>query len=205
MKQQVFYIHGGCAFTEYQDYLQYLRNKDPEPFAQEHNRWNKRIASDLGGQFETFTPEMPNKYDAKYEEWNIWFENHHKHLRDGVILVGYSMGAMFLIKYLINNNPPMTVKGLVLIAPPYGYFKDEYTKEDGGDFNLTEAEDVELLAEKIPSITIYHSKDDFAVPYESALRLKEKLPSVELVSFEDRNHFLVEDFPELVERIKALG
>ena len=49
-----------------------------------------------------------------------------------------------------------------------------------------------------------HSKDDFVVPYEHALKYKAALPEAELVTFEDKNHFLVEELPELVERIRAL-
>lgn len=204
-KQQVFYIHGGCAFTDHQDYLAHLSNKNPEPFKVEHNRWNKRLAHDLGDQFEVFMPDMPNKFDAKYEEWKIWFENHLRFLNDGVILIGYSMGAMFFLKYLANNNLSFKVKELILIAPPFGYFKDEHTKEDGGDFNLSDHEDISVIADKVPAVTLYHSKDDFAVPYDSSLRIKEKLPAAQLISFEDRNHFLVDDFPELLDQIKQLA
>lgn len=205
MKKQVFYLHGGCAFSEYKDYLEYLRNESPEPFKAAHTRWNKRLATDLGDEYETFMPDMPNKFNAQYIEWQIWFENHLQYLRDDVILIGYSMGAMFYQKYLINNELPVRIKALILIAPPHGYFKDPVTGEDGGDFNLTDDEDVTKIARQVSDISIYHSKDDFAVPYESAVQLQAKVPTAELVTFEDRNHFLVDDFLELLDKIKEIS
>ena len=43
------------------------------------------------------------------------------------------------------------------------------------------------------------------MPYEHALKYKEVLPEAEFVSFEDKNHFLVAELPELIERIKDIG
>jgi pimeloyl-ACP methyl ester carboxylesterase len=50
-----------------------------------------------------------------------------------------------------------------------------------------------------------HSKDDFVVPYEHALKYKAALPAAELITFEDKNHFLVEELPELVQKIRNLA
>ena len=48
-----------------------------------------------------------------------------------------------------------------------------------------------------------HSKDDFVVPYEHALKYTTALPQAEFISFEDKNHFLVAEFPELINKIKS--
>jgi predicted alpha/beta hydrolase family esterase len=125
--------------------------------------------------------------------------------RDEIILVGWSLGSMFLQKYLANNDLPVKVKALFLLASPHGYFKDLRSGEDGGDFNFNDADDVHSIADKVGSIVLMHSKDDFIVPYEHTLALYEKLSEAELVTFEDKNHFLVEELPELVERIKKLA
>jgi pimeloyl-ACP methyl ester carboxylesterase len=50
-----------------------------------------------------------------------------------------------------------------------------------------------------------HSTDDFLVPYEHAVALKAALPEAELITFSDKNHFLVPELPELVAYIKGLG
>jgi predicted alpha/beta hydrolase family esterase len=204
-KQQVFYIHGGCAFSEYKDYLTHLRNMELDSFAETHRRWNKTLAEDLGDEFETFMSTFPNKYNAKYEEWVIWFEKHFPLFRDGLILVGWSQGSMFLQKYLASNDMPVSVKGLFLLSSPHGYFKDEESGEDGGDFNFVDTDNVASIATKVPKIILIHSKDDPVVPYEHTLKLHELLSGAELVTFEDKNHLFVDELPELVERIKGLN
>ena len=200
-KQQVFYIHGGSAFESHEDYLQYLRTREvrsPHGFKSEF--WPTRLREDLGEDFEVFTPSMPNRDNAKYEEWKVWFERHFEYLRDDLILIGWSQGALFLLKYLVENDFPFKIKAFMLVGSPGFYFKAE-NGEDGADFNF-DWNMVPKLGEYIPDISIWHSQDDFVVPYEHAEHLAELLPEAELVTFTDRNHFLQPEFPELVARIK---
>jgi predicted alpha/beta hydrolase family esterase len=204
MKKQVFYIHGGCAFSEYEEYISNLKNTKIDLSYEDKKRWTKTLTEDLGENFEVISPIFPSKYNAHYEEWKIWFENHFEHLRDDVILVGWSLGSMFLQKYLANNDLPVKIQALFLLASPHEYFKDKTSGEDGGDFNLDTTNDVSQIANKVNHIVLMHSKDDFVVPYEHTIKLYEKLPTAELVTFSDKNHFLVEELPELVERIKQL-
>ena len=203
-KRQVLYIHGGNGFTKYGDYIAYLKTLDLDPFAEAHTRWNKTLAEDLGEDFEVFMPGMPNKLNAKYQEWKIWFEKHFEYLRDDVILVGFSLGSMFLTKYLSEQKPPVRIKALILLAPAAYYFVDPETGEDGGDFNCV-SDNVPAIQNKVEQIYIFHSKDDFVIPYDHAEKLKELLPKAELITFEDKNHFLVEELPELVKKIKELA
>jgi predicted alpha/beta hydrolase family esterase len=51
-------------------------------------------------------------------------------------------------------------------------------------------------------ITIFFSKDDFVVPFEHIQDYKNVLPNASYNIFEDRGHFLQEDFKELIEEIK---
>jgi len=104
---------------------------------------------------------------------------------------------------LIENDVSHEIKGLFLLAGPCGYF-DDPDGMDCGTFSF-DVTDLNQIQEKTQNITIMHSKDDFVVPYEHALKYKAALPEAELVTFEDKNHFLVEELPELVERIKQLG
>ena len=202
-KQQVFYIHGGDAFSDYGKFLEYLhaipiRNL---PGSEPLKKWSSTLAEDLGAEYEVFTPQMPNSLNSKYEEWKIWFERHFEYLRDDVILVGWSLGAYFLAKYLVENETPFKVKTLFLLAPLFENNAFDPDGEDGGDFAFDTSQ-AGKLAKKASKIVIFHSKDDFCVPYEHALKYKAQLPEAELVTFEDKNHFLIEEFPELIEHIK---
>lgn len=203
MKQQIFYIHGGSAYSNYDAFLEDLKNEPVRdlPDAEPLKKWSNSLREVLD-DYEVFAPSMPNSKNAKYLEWKIWFERYIPHLRDGVILVGWSQGSYFLSKYLIEESLSMKVAALFLIAAPFQ--ADDFGGEDGGDFAFDTTK-VPFLAEKANKIYLLHSKDDFVVPYEHALRYKAALPTAELVAFEDKNHFLIPEFPELIEIIRQVS
>jgi predicted alpha/beta hydrolase family esterase len=201
-KKQVFYIHGGEAYSNYADFLDNLRTKEIRnlPWSEQLKKWTGTLVEDLGDEYEVFTPSMPNSGNAKYEEWKIWFERHFEFLRDGVVLLGWSQGGYFLVKYLIENELPFQPSALILVAAPFE--PADFGGEDGGDFNF-DTKQVGELAEKVEKIVIFHSKDDFVVPFEHAEKYAAALPNAEVVTFADKNHFLIEEFPELLEKIRA--
>ncbi len=201
-KKQIVFIHGGNAFSNYGTFLTYLQTKEiNDPLDLETvKRWQPTIREALGETHEVYHPLMPNKQNAKYTEWKLWFERYHMFLRDGVILIGHSLGGYFLAKYLSEEKMPVRVKALYLLAIPFE--PDDFGGEDGGDFAFDEAK-LPRLAEQVGSVHIFHSTDDFVVPYEHALRYQKALPQAELVTFEDKNHFKLEVFPELIEHIRA--
>lgn len=202
-KQQVFYIHGGSAYSNYKDFLAVLKTKTIRdlPGTPILKKWTDTLIRDLGSKYEVFMPSMPNSQNAKYEEWKIWFERHFEYLKDEIILLGWSQGAFFFVKYLIENDLPVKIKALVLLAGPFE------TKglggEDGGDFGFDTSR-VGELEQKIEQIFILHSEDDPIVPYEHALQYKMSLPKTRLVTFTDKNHFLVEQLPELLDIIAEM-
>lgn len=202
-KKQVMVIHGGSVFTRYEDFLRYLKTVPlrNNPLEDAPRRWKDTVRDELGGGFDVFLPSMPNKQNAKYEEWKIWFERHFEFLRDGVMLVGHSQGGCFLAKYLSENVLPVTTKALFLVAAPSG--PDDIGEEDGGDFNV-DVEKLSHLGERVGKLFILHSKDDRVVPYAHATRYQQAIPSATLMSFEDRGHFLTETFPELIESIRTV-
>lgn len=202
MKKQVFYIHGGDSYRDHDAFLDDLRARIPRdlPGLPVVERWTSMFKDMLGDEYEVFMPAMPNKQNAKYEEWKIWFERHFDYLEDEVVLVGWSLGGMFLTKYLIEEDFPLSIKALVLMAPPFESVEGE--SDDCGDFTF-DTDNIYVLAEKVSNIVIMHSKDDFVVPYEHALKYVAALPEAEFVSFEDKNHFLMPEFLELLEKIRS--
>ena len=173
------------------------------PNVEKANRWPQTLRAQLGSDFEVFIPSMPNSENARYEEWKIWFERHFEFLRDDIILICWSQGGMFITKYLSENKPPFSIKALFLVASPFDFVVTDGCREDGGDF-YADVKKIKLLENVSENIFILHSRDDFVVPYEHALKFKKALTSAMLVTFEDKNHFLVEELPELVGQIKRL-
>lgn len=207
MKKQVVFIHGGEAYSNYEDFLDDLKESQIRnlPGTQKEERWTHSLEDDLGSDFEVFKPSMPNSSNAKYLEWKIWFEKHFEFLRDGVVLIGHSQGGMFLTKYLIENETPFAIKALFLAGSVYdGSEVAEGFREDGGDFTY-DLDKVPTLSSRVDNVFIMHSKDDFVVPFSHGEALAKVLPEAEFMVFEDKNHFLIEEFPELITKIKAIS
>jgi predicted alpha/beta hydrolase family esterase len=196
MKKQIVIIHGGTTFDTYEEYIEYLKSSELTLEKINRKDWKDTISSKLP-DFEVIYPKMPNSKNARYEEWKIWFEKLYSFLRDEVVLVGHSLGGIFLAKYLATNTFPKKIISLHLVAAPYD---TEIIKESLADFTLDgTVEKLGMIADKI---FLYQSKDDTAVAYEDVEKYKRDVPSAVLVSFEDRGHFTQESFPELVENIK---
>ena len=194
-KRQVIYIHGGEGWNSYEEYLAYLKTTDVivDPREEPLKRWSKMLPESLGKDFQVLSIQMPSKQNAKYDEWKIWFERHLQFFDDAVILIGHSLGANFLVKYLSENTFPHHILSLHLVAGCFG--------EPGG-FDLSE--DLSNIEKQTEDITIYHSRDDDVVPFSAAEKYKTSLPSAKLVVFSNRGHFLGEEFPELVSAIKSV-
>lgn len=201
MAQQLMYIHGGEAYSDYTQFLHHLRTGEiRDPHGVGSVRWSSTLREDLGDGFEVFTPAMPNKQNAQYSEWQIWFDRHCEFLEDGVFLLGWSLGGYFLVKYLLENPPPVAIARLYLLAAPFA--PDDFGGEDGGDFAFDTSR-VGELAQAVDRIILMHSEDDFVVPYNHLERYHAALPDAETHTFADRNHFLQPEFPELLSHLRA--
>lgn len=199
--KQIIVIHGGDTFETHEEYLSFLKSFeiDFERFKSGGKDWKVTLSEELGEEFEVILPSMPSKTNAKYIEWKIWFEKLIPFLKDSVIFVGHSLGAIFLAKYLSENEFPKKIAATFLVAGPYD---DKDFEESLADFVLPK--DLEKLIGQGGKIYLYHSKDDPVVPFADLEKYKKSLPSAEVRIFEDREHFSQADFPELVEDIKGL-
>src|SRR3989338_2804562 len=107
MKTQVVVIHGGDAFSTHEEYLRFLKDF---PLTIERVRpkrdWKSFLPEVLGEEYDVLAPIMPNKTNAQFSEWCLWFEKMFPFLEDDVILVGHSLGGMFLAKYLTEYTFP---------------------------------------------------------------------------------------------------
>ena len=204
MKRQVVYIHGGDSFNTQADFLTALSRMPVRnlPGQESGVFWTKTLPEDLGDDFEVFMPTMPNKQNAHYEEWKVWFERHFTYLSDGIVLVGLSLGDMFLAKYLSENEPPFKVKAVYLLAAPGG----EYPKQDDGNdcqsFRFSRSAALKL-ANRANRVEIWHSTDDPVVPVSEADWYGASAPGVKIRLFLDKNHFLVPTLPELLDALRV--
>jgi len=202
--QQVVYIHGGESFQTDGEFLKRLRTKGiwDLPSSELKVKWTDRLAADLGPSFEVFMPAMPNKNNASFEAWSIWFERHFEYLKDGVILIGCSLGAMFLAKYLSQKEVPFSIKTLILMAAPVPV--EGFDLSDAYEFVFS-LQSVPVLAKRAGEVEVWQSEDDFVVPYSHGVALAKAIPGAKFVSFTDKNHFLVPELPEMVTTIQKIA
>ena len=200
MKTQLVVIGGGTAFDTHEDYLAFLKNQEVgiETFKSRKD-WKGSLQDELGNGFEVLAPQMPNKTNACYAEWKIWFERMMPFVSDDVLLVGHSRGGMFLAKYLSENTFPKRIKATVFVAAP---FDDIGRGRSLAEFQLPNS--LEKFAQQGGKIYLLHSKDDPVVSFDHLEKYKHALPNAEARVFADKRHFNQESFPEIVDLLKNL-
>lgn len=192
--KQILIIHGGDSFSSYDAYIRSLRSLEISyDRLRPQKKWKTWLVEQLP-EADVLLPTFPNGSNAVYDEWVIYFEKLLPFLNDEVYLIGHSLGAMFLAKYL--NEAPLNkpVKKLLLVAGGY----DDESMEDLGSFKVTSAKNLPQSADEIH---LFHSKDDPVVPYSELAKFQADLPDAIIHSFENRGHFLDESFPELLAKL----
>jgi len=199
MKKQILFIHGGSTFKSYREYLSHLKSIEIDLDRYRKTKWSDSLNIGLGNKFDVLLPKMPNPSNAKYNEWKIIFNKISKLLEKNVILIGHSLGAIFLIKYLSENKFPKKILATLLISPPYD---DDGMEESLGDFILPKS--LNKLNNQGGKIFIYQSKDDPVVPYSHLEKYKKALPNAIIREFKNREHFNQPKFSELIKDIRGL-
>lgn len=197
MKKQIIIIHGGDSFDSYEDYLKNLKEtKFTIDWFERRKKWPEDLANELEDEFQFFIPQMPNKNNAVYEEWKIWFEKMIPFINDDVIMIGRSQGGIFLAKYLSENIYPKKISALMLVAPPHT------DTPEIGSFKLEKP--LDNILKQCENVHLFQSKDDPVVPYSEVELYKKDLPSAKFHIFENKGHFLQETFPEIIELIQQV-
>jgi len=200
MKTTILVLGGGDTFPSKEAFVEDLQTKEVYLERMKYvPNWKQNLQNELGDDFEVFLLRMPMADNAEYDLWKLWFEKVMEALNRPCILIGHSLGAMFLLKYFSEQKPKNTVKALFLIAPEYlGPKKERNLK----CFDLKE--DISSLTEAVQCIVFFHSTNDPVVSYVNQSLFQKLLPKAEFIALADRGHFNMEHFPELVERIKSV-
>jgi putative nucleotidyltransferase with HDIG domain len=230
IKPQVVVIGGGEAFDSYKNYIQWLRQDTIYTSKSTSSRfWTSNLSDDLDAEFEVVRFEMPNRLNSHYLEWQIQFEKQLKDLdfERPIILVGWSLGALFLVKWLaestfslpltrairrsregldstLSHFVPAPLSGSNLNLSLIAQLHLVATPLSEGDFILPK--DLSGVLNSCKEIFLYHSQNDEIVSFESALKYVKVLNSdkVNLVQNPDQGHFLVERIDSILQNIKAI-
>lgn len=202
-KKQILFIHGGETFESQADFYTFLREVDIDPF-KKRKKWRDWLAEKLSDNYVCLMPSMPAKENADYEAWKIWFERHLEFLQEeNPIIIGSSLGATFIIKYLSENSLEKQLAQLHLIAPVVSD-TPPMSLEKMATFEM-DISNISKLVNFCDNIHLWASEDDDVVPFENALLVKKQIPTINFHQFKDRGHFSQSEFPELLDAINKLG
>jgi len=138
------------------------------------------------------TPEFPEPYEPVYEKWASVFEQFA--IGEDTMLIGYSGGGGFLVRWLSENK--VKVGKVVLVAPFLDSDHDE-VKSNFFDFGIDEN-----IAERTQGIFMIFSVDDDREILDSVNRIRSKVKNIQIVELQKGGHFTMsdmktEEFPEL--------
>jgi predicted alpha/beta hydrolase family esterase len=195
--KQILMIHGGMTFKNEKDYLFYLNNKEVSTVSAPY--WEADLEKKLGSKFEVIRPRMPLADNAKYRDWKILFEKYVPLLRKDYILIGSSLGGIFLAKYLSENKMPRKALSVYIVCAPYD--GDLPTEDLVGGFKLKN--DLSVLEENCKNLYVMFSDDDDVVPVSHAEKYGKKLEKAKILIYKDRmGHFTAPKFQEIINLIR---
>jgi len=198
-KKHVIIIHGGSCWSTHAEYLADLKaTKYVEGFYPRAG-WHKNLQKNLGAGFKVLMPDMPNWQYARYEEWKIWFEKALACAGTDPVVVGHSLGGIFLIKYFAETIHPPQVRAILLVAAPY---KTAAQAPDFGNFALKR--EPKRLARLGPNIRFYHSTDDAIVALTDLKKYQKVLPGAVIKKYPNRGHFIGNHFPDIARDIRSI-
>jgi uncharacterized protein len=199
-KIQILIVHGGMTFKNKKDYLHFLRTKEIKMEKKISWAWGDGyLEKELGKNFQIIRPHMPLSENAKYDEWKIFFERYLSLLTGKVILIGVSLGGIFLAKYLSENKLTKKILSTYLICPPYDNTLD--IEDLVGGFKLKS--NLSLIEKNSKNLYLIFSKDDPIVPVSHAKKYKKKLKNAKILIYKSKNgHFKIPKFPEIIKMIK---
>jgi predicted alpha/beta hydrolase family esterase len=181
LKSHVLFVHGGGEGAHEAD-----------------EKLAASLRDALGGGYDVRSPKMPNEGSPEVEAWKDRISEELAAMDGEVVLVGHSVGAFVLLKYLSEEEPEKPVAGLLLVAAPYvgtgGWELDEYALRE--DFASELPEGLQVF--------LYHGRDDEEVPFEHLALYEANLPRAAVRVSDGRGHQFGDDLSEVARDIREI-
>jgi predicted alpha/beta hydrolase family esterase len=153
------------------------------------------LKDQLSGAFEILYPKIHKPNSPSYEKYKKMFSEAFDKIPEPVILIGHSLGASTLLKYLSEEKPKLSITGLFLVATPHW-------KADMKEFQLKK--NFQESLKKIPAIFLYQSKNDTEVPFEHLKYYEKVFKNARVRILNGKEHIFSKGLPELAADIKVL-
>lgn len=156
------------------------------------------LKKELGKDFDISFPIIEKPEAPTYAMWKKMFKEHFKKIRTPLILIGHSLGASTLLKYLSEEKPHVSIAGIFLVSTPHWGEKNW----EFDDFKLSR--NFASALNNIPKIYLYQSVKDPTVPFEHLKFYKKAFPSATIRALPGTDHVFAKGLPQLVNDIKKL-
>jgi predicted alpha/beta hydrolase family esterase len=153
----------------------------------------------LANAYDIIYPELQPDESAPDFGWIQQIEQKVLETKDGAIIVGHSLGASMLLKYLSENPVSKKIKGVFLISTPHWSGNEDWIK----GLQLREN-----FAGKLPvnvPLFFYHCKDDEVVSFDHLDYYKQNVSQATFREIESGGHQLNNDLTVIARDIKSLG
>jgi predicted alpha/beta hydrolase family esterase len=160
------------------------------------------LQRELGKDFKVHYPVMPDEGDAPYEKWKEQIEKKLATMQGSIILIGHSIGASVLAKYLAETRPSKPVAGIFLIANPFwggrGWRYEGYEE-------LALPKDTSDKFPKEADVFLYHTHDDEIAPFDHLALYAKLLPRATVREIDSGGHQLNNDLSLVAKDIKQVS
>jgi predicted alpha/beta hydrolase family esterase len=119
-------------------------------------------------------------------------------IKEGIIVVGHSLGASMVLKYFSENEVKKMIEGIFLISTPFWSGDEEW--EQGLKLH-------DNFPDKLPKdvpVFLYHCRDDEEIPFEHLSQYAQKLPQATVREIARGGHQLSNDLSLVARDIKSL-
>lgn len=163
---------------------------------------DKKLASslqiELGNAYKVYYPKMPSDESLPDFGWLEQIGNEINAVDGEVVLVGHSLRASMLLKFLSEKEVKKTISGIFLIATPFW----------SGDKNWVQGLKLkEGFEDRIPSnipLFLYHCMDDQEVAFEHLHIYSQKLSHAQIREIKTGGHQFNNNLEIVARDIKSI-
>ena len=163
---------------------------------------DKKLAASLqaalGETYEVRYPQLVSDETLSDFGWSPQIGKEIANIKGNVILVGHSLGASLLLKYLSENEIKQKIRAIFLISTPFWR-----GKEDWKQGLILHKHFADKLPKKVP-IFLYQCRDDDEVQFENLLLYAQRLPQATVREIANGGHQLNNDLAIVAKDIKSL-
>ena len=157
------------------------------------------LQESLGNVYEVRYPQLLTDETLSDFGWLHQIGKQIEMIRDDVFLVGHSLGASLLLKYLSENKITKTIRGIFLVSTPFWMGEEDWIK------GLKLQEDfVQRLPKNVP-VFLYQCRDDEEISFAHLEIYEQKMPNATLRIISNGGHQLNNDLSLVAKDIMSLG